>query len=172
MDNLYFLSHSIKSTSHPFILLLFHFHFPSSENVFHWNLFCDNIFISSSTLSVLCLLLAMLVNGFFRCWSSLFVCFAPSRLRVKMSQNDVDYFHCMHIHCPCLESSHAADSAEPNLLTQLFLPIFALDGGCGGGGEFTNLFTHRWINTFMRIDGYECKHDILARSNNRCMHNA
>lgn len=28
------------------------------------------------------------------------------------------------------------------------------------GEEFTNLFTHRWINTFMRTDGYESKHKI------------
>jgi hypothetical protein len=30
----------------------------------------------------------------------------------------------------------------------------------GWEGEFTNLFTHRWINTFMRTDGYESKHEI------------
>ena len=28
------------------------------------------------------------------------------------------------------------------------------------GQKFTNLFTHRWINTFMRTDGYESKHKI------------
>lgn len=71
MDNLYFpfpipLN---QPTIHPFSLSLsffisfFHFQFPSSENVFHWNLFCDNIFISSVLISLL--LLAMVVNDFF-----------------------------------------------------------------------------------------------------------
>lgn len=145
MDNLYFLSHSIKLSSHPFLhssLILFHFHFPSSENGFHWNLFCDNIFISSfhSLTShtpfkhcVCCwqwLSMAFFVDDFF-------VLFVSLWLNKNVTKMMFVFFHCLHTLFMSINrhpSSHCSAYTQ-NLLTHLFLPIFTMHFAMGEAGS-------------------------------------
>ena len=154
------LSHSIKSTNHSFIQLrfsllphhFFHFHFPSSENVFYWNLFCDNIFISFAFSPFNIILLAMVVNGFFFDVEVLFRFLLRSDSEwIKTSQKWC-FFFTLHSLTMSLSKNlkHSVFLVEHwNLLTQLFLPIFtiALFSVQGWGVEIYQ-FIHTQMNKY------------------------
>lgn len=172
MDNLYFPSRSIKPSNQPKFrfFLFFAFHHLKMVFIEIYSVITFS-YPHPFSLPLLCLLLAMVVNSVFDVEGFLFATFW---LRIKMSQKWCLFFHCSHIHCPCLEAHYELQLPSLPLGSKIYWPNYFSCftkqverwEQCKSerewdthieSGKFSNLFTYRWINTFMQIDGHKCK---------------